>query len=50
MGEEFTPEAVARETRILVMVANADGSDARTVASVKVKNVAELPFEGIDWR
>jgi hypothetical protein len=31
-------------------VANADGSDPRAVASVKVNSITDLPFGGIDWR
>jgi RNA polymerase sigma factor (sigma-70 family) len=49
-GEDFTPEDVETETKMFVIVANADGSEARTVASMKGVNIRDLPFLGIDWR
>jgi len=49
-GEDFTPEDVETETKMFVIVANADGSEARTVASMKGDNIRDLPFLGIDWR
>jgi Tol biopolymer transport system component len=49
-GEDFTPEDVETKTKMFVTVANADGSEARTVASVKGDNIQDMPFLGIDWR
>jgi RNA polymerase sigma factor (sigma-70 family) len=49
-GEDLTPEEVATETETFVIVANADGSDARTVASMKGNGIMDLPFQAIDWR
>jgi Tol biopolymer transport system component len=49
-GEDLTPEERAMETESFVIVANADGSDARTVTSIKVNDFGAMPFDGIDWR
>ena len=49
-GKNLTPKELATRTETFVIVANADGSDARTVASVKVNSITDLPFDGIDWR
>jgi hypothetical protein len=49
-GESQSTEEVATETEMFVIVANADGSDARTVASTKGAGVMDLPSQGIGWR
>lgn len=43
-------EDVAIETEMFLIVANADGSNAKTIASVKTNNAMEMPFTAIDWR
>jgi RNA polymerase sigma factor (sigma-70 family) len=49
-GEDLTPEERATETETFVIVANADGSGARTVASIKANDIFAESFLGIDWR
>jgi sugar lactone lactonase YvrE len=49
-GEDLTSDERATETETFVTVANTDGSDARTVVSIKVNDLFAEPFQGIDWR
>ncbi|HYH65552.1 MAG TPA: hypothetical protein VD866_12720, partial [Urbifossiella sp.] len=48
--EEVSGEDAAVETEMFLIVADADGSNARTVASVKTGDARGMPFEAIDWR
>jgi len=43
-------EDIAIETEMFLIVANADGSNAKTIASVKTDNALKMPFTAIDWR
>ncbi len=44
------PEDYNRETETFLMVADADGSNAKTIASGKADNVLAAPLRAIDWR
>jgi hypothetical protein len=48
--EEVSSEDAAVETEMFLIVADADGSNAKTVASVKTEDARSMPFEAIDWR
>ena len=44
------PADVAVETETFLIVADADGSNAKTLASAKTNNALDLPLQAIDWR
>lgn len=44
------PADVAVETEAFLIVADADGSNAKTIASAKTNNALEMPLLAIDWR
>ncbi len=44
------PPDVAVETETFLIVADADGSNTRTIASEKANNALEVPLLAIDWR
>jgi Tol biopolymer transport system component len=46
----LSDEDVAIETEMFLIVADADGSNTKTVASIKAANARDMPFEAIDWR
>jgi Tol biopolymer transport system component len=48
--EAISDEDAAVETETFLIVADADGSNAKTVASVKAASARDMPFEAIDWR
>ena len=48
--ETLSAEDAAVETEMFLIVADADGSNAKTVASVKTNDARGMPFEAIDWR
>jgi RNA polymerase sigma factor (sigma-70 family) len=48
--ETLSDEDAAIETEMFLIVAAADGSNAKTVASVKTNDARGMPFEAIDWR
>jgi Tol biopolymer transport system component len=41
---------VAVETEMFLIVADADGSNAKTIASAKTNNALEVPLRASDWR
>ena len=48
--ETLSDEDATVETEMFLIVADADGSNAKTVASVKPKDARAMPFEAIDRR
>ena len=44
------PADVAVETEAFLIVADADGSNAKTIASGKTDNALDMPLLAIDWR
>jgi Tol biopolymer transport system component len=48
--ESLSGPDVTVETEMFLIVADADGRNARTVASVKTDNATAIPFRTIDWR
>lgn len=44
------PMDVAVDTEMFLIVADADGSNARTIASAKTNNALAVPLLAIDWR
>jgi RNA polymerase sigma factor (sigma-70 family) len=48
--EVIEPADVAIETEMFLVVADADGSNAKTIATAKSGNALEMPLRAIDWR
>ena len=48
--QALSDEDAAVETEMFLIVADADGSNARSVVSVKTGDARGMPFEAIDWR
>jgi hypothetical protein len=44
------PADLEVETETFLIVADADGSNAKTIASAKTNNALEVPFQAIRWR
>jgi hypothetical protein len=49
-GDEISDEDAARETEAFLTAADADGRNARTLASVKGRLFGDRLFGGLDWR
>jgi hypothetical protein len=48
--DTLSSEDLVVETEMFLIVADADGSNAKTIASAKTNNAVARPFEAIDWR